>query len=123
MAFGLASPAELASACFEKFSKLLSHLADRKQSPFHFFPSSPFSNPALSTPPFWAPASAVADKKVADICFINFPVVGTISNGLLYTSPSMLVLAPSMVIVPAITPPPLMHGLVVASPSFAFDLS
>merc|ERR1711899_258368 len=136
MAFGLASPAELASACFVKVLQIaftscrsqklvaftISHRADQKQSPLHFFPSSPFSNPALSTPPFWAPA-AVADKNVADICFINFPVVGTISNGLLYTSPSMLVLAPSMVIVPAITPPPLMHGLVVASPSFAFDLS
>jgi len=51
----------------------------------YFFASSPFSKPALSTPPFGlciAP-SAVADKKVEDICFISFPVVGTISKGLL----------------------------------------
>ena len=75
MAFGLVSPAELASACFVKVLQIaftscrsqklvaftISHLADRKKSPIHFFPSSPFSNPALSTPPFWAPAGTVAE--------------------------------------------------------------
>ena len=75
MAFGLASPAELASACFVKVLQIaftscrsqklvaftISNLADQKQSPFHFFPSSPFSNPALSTPPFWAPAGTVEE--------------------------------------------------------------
>ena len=73
MAFGLVSPAELASACFVKVLQIaftscrsqklvaftMSHLA--KSKAIHFFPSSPFSNPALSTPPFWAPAGTVAE--------------------------------------------------------------
>ena len=78
MALGQVSPIELASACFmkvfltkidfcihilqiTKVGRTIAHLADQKQSPFHFFPSSPFSNPALSTPPFWAPAGTVAE--------------------------------------------------------------